>query len=118
MRFSHCSLKRIFNICETQCCRTDYNGSIHAANRESFSDSDNILADLVRLMGFSCNVGDVVDGNWGDKSLCQTILNNFEDPVGILKKRGTLQQDIEKNIGIKEDFQEYFANKYSLRLLR
>jgi hypothetical protein len=38
--------------------------------------------------------------------------------VGILEKGRTLQQDIEKNIGIDEDFQEYFANKYSLRLLR
>jgi predicted molibdopterin-dependent oxidoreductase YjgC len=69
-------------------------------------------------MGFSGNIGDVVDGNWSDKSFCQTILNNFEDPVRILKKGGTLQQNIEKNIGIDEDFQEYFANKYSLRLLR
>lgn len=118
MRFSHCRLKRIFNICETQRCRTDYNGSIHAANREGFSYSDNILTDLVRLMGFSCNIGDVVNGNWGDKSFCQTILNNFEDPMGILKEGRALQQDIEKYIGINEDFQEYFANKYSLRLLR
>lgn len=118
MRFSHCRLKRIFNIGKTQYCRTDYNGSIHAANREGFSYSDNILADLVGQMGFSCNVGDVVDGNWCDISFCQTILNNFEDAVGILKKGRTLQQDIEKNISINEDFQEYFANKYSLRLLR
>ena len=64
MRFGHCRLERIFNICELKRRRVNYNGSVYMANSEYFCNGNDIFANMVRMMRFSGDVSDVVDGDW------------------------------------------------------
>ena len=64
-------------------------------------------------MSFSANVVDVIDGNRRDGSLSQAVFAQLVYQVRMMQKRLSIQQDIDEDIGINEEFLRYFSLRYA-----
>ena len=60
-------------------------------------------------MGFSANIVDVVDGNGCDEPLSQAVFAQLVHQGGMVRKGLSIQQNIDENIGINEEFHRYFS---------
>ena len=109
----HGILQGIFVISDRQCIGFLDGGAVHGGDGEIYGYFVQKRFDSSDVVGFSANVVDIVDGNGCDDPLSQTVFAHLVDQGGMVREGFPIQQDIDEDIGIDEEFHRYFSLRYA-----
>ena len=109
----HGILQSIFVIADRQCIGFLDGCAIHWGDGEIYGYFVQKRFDSRDIMGFSANVVDIVDGNGRDDPLNQAVFTQLVHQGGMVREGLSVQQNIDEDIGIDEEFHRYFFWRYA-----